>query len=214
MNENKKINYQNKLDEITQKIKIQQKQPNLLLQCCCGPCSSYVVEYLIKYFNITAFYYNPNTYPEEEYNLRLKQLEKFSNLSGYNFKIINANYKPEEFYNKIKGLESEPEGQNRCKACIRLRLEKTAKLAKKLGFDYFTTTLSVSPHKNADFINKCGEHLEEKYKINYLFADFKKREGYKRSIELSKKYGLYRQNYCGCEFSLNKANRNSTGECP
>lgn len=197
-----KVNYQTKLENIIKGLKLNGKNPKLLLHCCCGPCSTYVFEYLIKHFKITAFYYNPNTYPEEEYNFRFKQLEKFSNLSGYNFEIIKSNYRDSEFYNEINGLENEPEGKKRCEKCINLRLKETAKLAKKLNFDYFTTTLSVSPHKNADFINKCGNYLEEKYKVNYLFADFKKKDGYKRSIELSNKYELYRQNYCGCKFSL------------
>ena len=197
-----KVNYQTKLEDIIKGLKLNGKNPKLLLHCCCGPCSTYVFEYLIKYFKITAFYYNPNTYPEEEYNLRFKQLEKFSNLSGYNFEIIKSNYRDSEFYNEINGLEDESEGKKRCEKCINLRLKETAKLAKKLNFDYFTTTLSVSPHKNADFINKRGNYLQEKYKVNYLFADFKKKDGYKRSIELSNKYELYRQNYCGCKFSL------------
>ena len=175
-------------------------KPRLLLHACCGPCTSGVFNQLYPYFNITIIYYNPNTYPYDEYILRYKQLEILKNYMD--FELIFMDYNDEEFYSKVKGLEEEIEGGKRCEVCYKLRLEKTAQVAKEKGFDYFTSTLSVSPYKNADKLNKIGQELENIYNIKYIYSDFKKNEGYKNSIKNSKEYGLYRQDYCGCEYSL------------
>ena len=175
-------------------------KPRLLLHACCGPCTSGVFDQLYPYFNITIIYYNPNTYPYDEYILRYKQLEILKNYMD--FELIFMDYNDEEFYSKVKGLEEEKEGGKRCEVCYKLRLEKTAQVAKEKGFDYFTSTLSVSPYKNADKLNKIGQELENIYNIKYIYSDFKKNEGYKNSIKNSKEYGLYRQDYCGCEYSL------------
>lgn len=194
------INYQKKLDDILDTIDVNNK-PKLLLHACCGPCSSYVVEYLSKYFNITIYYYNPNTYPELEYIRRLEELKKFISSFNSSIRIIEENYIPNEFYENIKGLENLGEKSQRCYSCYKLRLDKSAKYAKDNNYDYFTTTLSISPYKNAEWINEIGIELEKKYNIKYLFSDFKKKNGYKRSLELSKIYKLYRQEYCGCVYS-------------
>ena len=175
-------------------------KPRLLLHACCGPCTSGVFDQLYPYFNITIIYYNPNTYPYDEYILRYKQLEILKNYMD--FELIFMDYNDDEFYSKVKGLEEEREGGKRCEVCYKLRLEKTAQVAKEKGFDYFTSTLSVSPYKNADKLNKIGQELENIYDIKYICSDFKKNEGYKNSIKNSKEYGLYRQDYCGCEYSL------------
>lgn len=178
------------------------KRPRLLLHSCCGPCSSSVLELLCKYFDIDVFYYNPNIYPYEEYLKReSEQIKLLSNLSNINF--IKCNYDEEEYNNIVSGLENEPEGGSRCYKCIYMRMRKTALYAKENNYDYFTTTLSVSPHKNSKMINEIGKSLENELNIPYLYSDFKKKDGYKRSIELSSKYNLYRQNYCGCKVSLN-----------
>ena len=194
------MNYQKKLEEILHTIDTNDK-PKLLLHACCGPCSSYTVEYLSKYFDITIYYYNPNTYPEQEYKRRLEELNKFINSFNSNIKVIEENYIPNEFYKSIKGLEKLGEKSKRCYECYKLRLDKSAKYAKEKEYDYFTTTLSISPYKNAEWINEIGIELENKYNIKYLFSDFKKKNGYKRSLELSKEYKLYRQEYCGCVYS-------------
>lgn len=198
-----KVNYQKMLDKIIDEIKADEHIPTLLLHSCCAPCSSYVLEYLSDYFKITVFYYNPNIYPEEEFTKRVKEQERLiMNLPVKNkVDFLKAEYFSDEFYNAVKGLENIREGGERCFKCYRLRLEKTAELAKKMGFDYFTTTLSISPYKNAAKLNEISAELSEKYGVKNLPADFKKREGYKRSIYLSEQYGLYRQNYCGCIFS-------------
>ncbi len=195
-----KIDYQKKLDEILSMITTKKK---LLLHSCCAPCSSYVLEYLSKYFDITIFYYNPNITLKEEFDKRLNEQKRFINeFKGQNkIDIIEGKYEKEKYEQIVKGLENEKEGGARCFKCYELRLEETAKLAKELGYDYFTTTLSISPYKNALKINEIGEYLENKYGVKYLYADFKKKNGYKRSIELSKIYKLYRQNYCGCIYS-------------
>lgn len=195
------MNYQKKLEEILDLIDINSK-PKLLLHACCGPCSSYVVEYLSKYFDITIYYYNPNTYPKDEYVRRMFELKKFIKKFNNRIKIIENEYYPEEFYKSIKGLENNGERSKRCYNCYKLRLENSAKYAKENEFDYFTTTLSISPYKDAEWINEIGKELEKKYKVKYLFSDFKKRNGYKRSLELSKEYKLYRQEYCGCVYSM------------
>ena len=195
-----KIDYQKKLEEILNEIKEPKK---LLLHSCCAPCSSYVLEYLSKYFKITVFYYNPNISIKEEFEKRLKeQVRLINEMDTVNkIDIIEGKYENDKYEETIKGLENEKEGGNRCFKCYRLRMEETAKLAKKLNYDYFTTTLSISPYKNAAKLNEIGEDLEKEYNIKYLYAEFKKKNGYKRSIELSKIYKLYRQNYCGCIYS-------------
>ena len=197
-----KINYQKKLDKIIENIKVVEV-PTLIIHSCCAPCSSYVLEYLSQYFKITIFYYNPNIYPKEEYLKRVEEQKRLiSQLPTKNpVDFIEGRYDDTEFYNAIKGLEHIKEGGERCFACYRLRLEETAKLAKELGFDWFTTTLSISPYKNAPKLNEIATELAEIYQVKNLPADFKKKEGYKRSIQLSAQYNLYRQDYCGCVFS-------------
>lgn len=192
--------YQEKLDEIINNLDY---IPNLLLHSCCAPCSSYCIEYLTNYFNITIYYYNPNISPKEEYEKRKQEEIKFINefKAKNKLNIIDCDYNYDDFLNVISGLEKEPEGGSRCSKCYLLRMEETAKKGEKLKYDYFATTLTVSPYKNSKKINEIGFLLEEKYNIKYLPSDFKKKNGYKRSIELSKEYNLYRQNYCGCIFS-------------
>ncbi len=199
-----KENYQKQLDLIIEGLS-KEKRPTLLLHSCCGPCSSYVMEYLSAYFDITVYYYNPNIFPEEEYQKRLENQKKVIEKSGW-ASLTDSRYDHGEFLAAVKGLESEKEGGKRCAECFRLRLEQTAKAAKEGGFNYFTTTLSVSPHKDAQILGKLGEQIGEAVGVKHLPADFKKREGYKRSIELSKKFELYRQEYCGCEFSKRGSN--------
>ncbi len=175
----------------------------LLLHSCCGPCSTSVIEKLKDSYDLTIFYYNPNIYPQEEYIKRLTEQKKYISLSKLNIKVIDGEYLDNElFYNKFKGLETCPEGGDRCSVCIFLRLQKTAQIAKELDFDIFASTLSVSPHKNAKLINEFGLKLQETMGIEYLISDFKKQDGYLNSIKLSKAYNLYRQNYCGCKFSM------------
>ena len=178
-------------------------RPRLLLHCCCAPCSSYVLEYLSKYMDITCYYYNPNISPEEEHTARAEELIRLSKeMEGLkNVSVVVTDYTPQDFDAISKGLENEREGGPRCFKCYRLRLEYSAAYAKAHGFDYFTTTLSISPHKNAEVLNRIGGELSEKYGVPYLFSDFKKKNGYRRSCELSDQYGLYRQDFCGCEFS-------------
>lgn len=181
----------------------------LLLQCCCGPCSSYVLEYLTEYFDVTILFYNPNIQPEEEYDRRLYWLRKL--LAEYAGKvgIMKCGYDGGSFDAAAKGLEGEPEGGERCTKCFALRLGETARLAKEGNFDYFCSTLSVSPHKDEQRLNEIGRALADKYGVRWLPSDFKKRGGYARSIELSREYGLYRQDYCGCLFSLPAQKRDS-----
>ena len=197
------INYDKKLDSIIDNIKKKGEKPKLLLHSCCGPCSSYVIEYLTNYFDITIFYYNPNISPYEEYIKRKEEQKRlileFDNVNKLD--IIDCDYDNEMYEEKIRGLEKEPEKGRRCTVCFEIRLDKTADVAKKMGYDYFSTTLTVSPYKNANLINEIGLKNSEKYDIKYLVSDFKKKNGYKRSIELSKKYNLYRQDYCGCKYS-------------
>lgn len=198
-----KVNYQKQLDKIIDEIQNNSKTPTLLLHSCCAPCSSYVLEYLSQYFKITVFYYNPNISPKEEYIKRVEEQKRLiSQLPVKNpVDFIEGDYEPQDFYDITKGLEQVPEGGERCFNCYRLRLEKTAKLAYDLNMDYFTTTLSISPYKNALKLNEIAEELSEIYSVKNLPSDFKKKEGYKRSIQLSKEYDLYRQDYCGCIFS-------------
>lgn len=209
-----KINYQNELDKTLSDIERAETTPSLLLHSCCAPCSSYVLEYLSRYFKITVFYYNPNIYPEEEFYKRRSEQERFiSQLPAKNpISFIGTEHMSEEFYKAVKGLEHIREGGERCFACYRLRLEESAIAARDMGADYFTTTLSISPMKNAQKLNEIGGELGEKYGVKYLFSDFKKRNGYKRSTELSREYGIYRQNYCGCVFSLRERNEDMNGD--
>ena len=199
-----KTNYQLLLDEIIKKES--GNIPSLLLHSCCAPCSSYVLEYLNKYFKITILYYNPNISPKEEYDKRLEEQKRLiSELKTINpISLVECDYDNEKYEEVIKGLENEPERGSRCTECFKLRLEYTVNKAKELGFDYFGTTLSVSPYKNSTLLNEIGKELSDKYNIPYLYSDFKKKEGYKRSIELSKIYNLYRQDYCGCKYSKRK----------
>lgn len=196
-------NYQLILDNILNRLTEEMMTPTLLLHSCCAPCSSYVLEYLSQYFKITILYYNPNISPETEYVRRKQEqidfISRFPTSNPIDF--LNCDYEPMDFFKKIKGKEHLGEKSERCYSCYELRLEETAKAAAKLGFDYFTTTLSISPHKNALWLNEIGEALSEKYGVRYLFSDFKKKGGYYRSTELAKEYGLYRQDYCGCVFS-------------
>ncbi|MCH5191009.1 MAG: epoxyqueuosine reductase QueH [Oscillospiraceae bacterium] len=197
-----KSNYQIQLDRIISEL---DGIPSLLLHSCCAPCSSYCIEYLSQYFNITVFYYNPNIYPEEEYQHRKAEQKRLISemKTKYPVKMLDCDFESEAFYNAVNGLESCREGGERCFACYRLRLQKTAQAAKNGSFDFFTTTLTISPLKNAQKINGIGEELGEKYGVPFLPSDFKKKNGYKRSIELSREFSLYRQNYCGCVFSQN-----------
>ena len=196
-------NYQKELDKIIEKIG--DKAPRLFLHSCCAPCSSYVLEYLRQYFRITVFYYNPNITEDAEYRKRVEEQKRliaaYNETHGYPIEIIEGDYEPECFFEMAKGLEDCPEGGERCFACYELRLRETAKRASAGAYDYFTTTLSISPLKNAVKLNEIGERLAEEYYVNWLPSDFKKRGGYQRSIELSKEYDLYRQNYCGCVYS-------------
>ena len=176
----------------------------LLLHACCAPCSSAVLERLSNFFEITIFYYNPNITEEKEYLKRIEELKKYISLVKYKYPIslIPGNYEPQKFFEMAKGLEDEPERGKRCYKCYAMRLEESARIADELGFDYFCTTLTLSPHKNSNWINEIGEDLNNRYNSIYLYSDFKKRTGYKRSIELSREYDLYRQDYCGCVYSL------------
>ena len=201
-----KINYQLELDKIINKIEGENTTKSLLLHSCCAPCSSYVMSYLNKYFNITVFYYNPNITNKEEYLKRKQeQIRLISELPAINkINILDADYNPEKFFEISKGLENCREGGERCFKCYKLRLEATAKAAKENSFDYFCTTLTISPLKNAQKINEIGQMLGDEYQISFLPSDFKKKEGFKKSIELSSQYNLYRQNYCGCIYSKPK----------
>ena len=204
-----KINYQKKLDEIIAKNQSENKTPTLLLHACCAPCSSYCLEYLSQYFNIIVYYFNPNISVKEEYEYRLNEEKRLISLMEFknNVKIIEGAYDSKVFFDAVKGLEKEPEGGKRCIECFKLRLEASAKTAREIGADYFATTLTISPLKNADALNEIGAQFGDKYGVNWLYSDFKKREGYKRSIQLSREYDLYRQDYCGCIFS--RVNRKS-----
>ena len=197
-----KVNYRILQEKVIKSLD-ENEPPRLLLHSCCAPCSSAVLEYLSEHFAITVFYFNPNIYPEEEFLHRIEEQKRLiGELPCRNpVSFIEHGWQQERFYEAVKGLENVPEGGERCFVCYRLRLEETAKLAAEQGFDYFTTTLSVSPYKNAAKLNEIGEELSQKYGVKHLPSDFKKKDGYKRSIELSQKYGLYRQNYCGCIFS-------------
>ena len=207
------MNYQKELETLIERLSKEGKVPKLLLHSCCAPCSSYVLEYLSNYFEITVFYYNPNIFPENEYTKRI--LEQQTLISDMKVKhpvsFLAGNYDRDRFFAIAEGLEHLREGGERCFKCYELRLEEAAKIAKDAGFDYFTTTLSISPLKNADKLNEIGTRLADKYGVQYLQSDFKKKNGYKRSIELSNEYGLYRQDYCGCEYSFRDRKKQKEG---
>ena len=205
-----KRNYQKELDKLLAGMVQEEGVKTLFLQSCCAPCSSYVLEYLRKFFRITVFYYNPNITASQEYFKRVEEQKKLIEIyngqnTGYPIAVVEGDYKPQLFLEAAKGLEECPEGGERCFKCYELRLEETARKAKEAGADYFATTLTISPLKNAEKLNEIGERLAQEYQIPWLPSDFKKKEGYKRSIELSAEYDLYRQDYCGCAFS--KADR-------
>ena len=202
-----KINYQKELDRVIEGLQQKGKVPKLLLHVCCAPCSSYCLEYLSQYFDITVYYYNPNISKKEEYEYRLSEEKRFISIKEFKYpvKLTDSEYCPEDFFRAVKGFENEPEGGLRCRECFKLRLEATAKKAKAEGFDYFTTTLTISPLKNAALLNEIGAEMAERYGVRWLCSDLEEKEGYKRSIELSREYQLYRQNYCGCVFSKREA---------
>lgn len=198
-----KINYQKELEKMLVRFEAEQRVPSLLIHSCCAPCSSYVLEYLSEYFRITVFYYNPNIYPESEYTKRILEQQKLIRDMRFRYPVsfLAGRYDKDRFYEMAAGLENLKEGGARCFKCYKLRLSETARQAAAGNYEYFTTTLSISPMKNAQKLNEIGLRVGEEYGVKYLVSDFKKKNGYKRSIELSKEYGLYRQDYCGCEFS-------------
>lgn len=195
------MNYDLKMEEIIKNIS---EGSTLLLHACCAPCSSTVLERLGNFFNISILYYNPNITNKDEYEKRLEEIRKFTSSfdTKYSIEVISGRYEPKEFFDIARGLENEPERGKRCYKCYELRLRETAKIAKEKGFDYFTTTLSLSPYKDAKWINEIGEELEKELEVKFLYSDFKKKNGYKRSIELSNEFNLYRQDYCGCVYSV------------
>ena len=198
-----KVNYQKEMEKLIEQCRKKEEVPTLLLHSCCAPCSSAVLERLAEHFRITVLYYNPNIAPQTEYENRIKEQERFvAQLpTKYPVSFLAGEYDTKRFYEAVKGMENLPEGGERCFVCYELRLRETAKLAKEKGFDFFTTTLTISPLKNAEKINEIGEALAEEYGVTHLPSDFKKRNGFKRSTELSKEHNLYRQNYCGCVYS-------------
>ncbi len=198
-----KINYQIELERALARIAESGRKPRLLLHCCCAPCSSYVLEYLNPAFDIDAFYYNPNIAPEDEYNRRAAELQRLANSMPHEnaLRVIVGKYDAEAFAAMCRGYEDEPEGGARCERCFRMRLCASAKLARETGCEWFTTTLTISPLKDAQALNAIGMELGERFGVRWLPSDFKKRNGYKRSCELSEIYGLYRQDYCGCLYS-------------
>lgn len=209
-----KINYQKELEKIIANHQKQDQVPTLFLHSCCAPCSSYVLEYLSEYFRITVFYYNPNIYPDEEYYKRVEEQKAFIERlpAKHPIQFVEGKFDKERFYAMARGLEDVNEGGERCFRCYELRLRESAELAKEYQMDYFTTTLSISPLKNSAKLNEIGLALAEEYGIAYLVSDFKKKNGYKRSVELSKEYDMYRQDYCGCVFSKNQREREKAQE--
>ena len=202
-----KKNYQQQLDHLIDGLAVEGDRPRLLLHACCAPCSSYVLEYLSQYFEITVLFYNPNIYPASEYDFRAEELARLIEEMGLSdcVRLQMGRYEPHEFTDMAKGLELLPEGGDRCRKCYALRLAEAARIAASEGYDYYTTTLSISPHKNAEWINEIGEEMGALYGVRHLPSDFKKKNGYKRSCALSEEYGLYRQDYCGCVFSRHEA---------
>ena len=196
-----KRNYQREME--AEIARLEGRRPTLLLHSCCGPCSSAVLERLAEHFRVTLLYYNPNIEPEAEYLHRLSEQKRLLSLLPEEIPMLDCGYDHEAFEDFAPAMAEAPEGGERCLACFALRLNHTAELAKAHGFEYFTTTLSVSPHKNADNVNRIGDEAGKRHGVKYLFADFKKKNGYLRSLELSKQYGLYRQDYCGCKYSMN-----------
>lgn len=199
-----KVNYGRMLDEKLAELEKSGEKPSLLLHACCAPCSSHTLLFLYEHFDITLYFCNPNIAPQKEFDFRFEELKRLVSELGLDVKIIEEPYDSDPFYQLAKGLEKLPERGERCQKCIAYRLRKSAEKAKETGCDYFTTTLTISPHKDCTFINECGAEISDEYSVAYLFSDFKKHDGYKHSIELSKQYSLYRQNYCGCIYS--KAN--------
>lgn len=202
-----KRNYQKEMDALIERNAREGVRPTLLLHVCCAVCASYVLEYLHRHFDITIAYYNPNITDESEYRYRCSELERYVREAGLSdfVRFIEVEYDPEVFIGAVKGHEADPEGGARCALCFDQRLRYTARLCKEGGYDYFATTLTISPLKNAEVLNTIGERIGEELGVNYLCSDFKKKEGYKRSIELSRQYDLYRQNYCGCVYSRREA---------
>lgn len=201
-------NYQKEMDQTIERIQKEGSVPSLLLHACCAPCSSYVLSYLSQYFRITVCFYNPNITSPEEFEKRAREIERLISEMPVKYPVtlrIGA-YDPKEFFEAVKGLENEPEGGKRCEICFRLRLNYAGRQAAEEGFDYFTTTLSISPLKNAPLLNTIGEQIASEIGVPYLTSDFKKKGGYLRSIELSREYDLYRQDYCGCAYSLRDRN--------
>lgn len=201
--------FQKELDKLIERLSKEGRRPRLLLHSCCAPCSSYVLEYLARYFQITVYYYNPNIFPSEEYEARVREQERLigaMKLSG-TVDFESGVYRPEAFYEIAEGHEMDAEGGARCFACYELRLGQAARKAAQDGYDYFTTTLSISPLKDAQKLNEIGCKLAETWGVPYLVSDFKKKNGYRRSVELSREHGLYRQNYCGCVYSKKEAQR-------
>lgn len=195
-----KINYNKKMEEIVKSLN--GRKAKLLLHSCCAPCSSYVLEYLSDFFDITLYFYNQNIHPESEYIQRFNELKEFTKkVYKGKINIISEEYNPKEFFSTIKGYEKELEGGSRCSLCYHMRLKKAAEKAKNSGYEYFGSVLTISPHKNAARINLIGENLSTIYKVKFLYSDFKKNNGFKKSLEISKEYNLYRQQYCGCSFS-------------
>ena len=203
---NQKINYQKLCEEEISKASAGERVPSVLLHSCCAPCSSYCIEYLSQYFHVTVFYYNPNIYPDSEYYHRVKEQQEFINRfpAKYPVGFIEGDFDTQVFYKAAKGLEQEPERGARCTECFKLRLGRTAEVASEKRFDYFTSTLTISPMKDAALLNQIGSEMGEVHGVKWLPSDFKKKNGYLRSCELSREYGIYRQDYCGCVFSYNE----------
>ncbi len=203
------MNYQKVMEELIAEHCNGKQPPKLLLHSCCAPCSSYCIQCLAEYFSVTVFYYNPNIFPPEEYQMRVEEQQRFIREfpTVHPVSFVEGSYDTEKFYDTVRGMEQLPEGQERCFACYELRLREAAEYAKQHGFDFFTTTLSISPLKNAQKLNEIGARLQEEYQVRYLFSDFKKKDGYKKSTEISNEYHMYRQYYCGCVYSKQQRDR-------
>lgn len=204
-----KINYQKELEAILKRLPKDERKPVLVLHCCCAPCSTYVLQYLVQYFTIKILFYNPNISPPSEYDRRLLELHALLRQMKLEQEIavLEAEYDPALFYERVRGLEDEPEGGKRCETCFALRLEEAGRQAKELGADFFTTTLTISPHKDSALLNELGQMVGERYGMEYLLSDFKKKDGFRQSIQLSREHDLYRQDYCGCIFSKQERER-------